>query len=206
MPATEVVPVVTDVSLPAGVAGPDPMSFDVRCFLVPHRGGVTLVDTGVQADAQPVADALTTVGAGWADLTDIILTHAHVDHCGGLVAVAAKAPSARIWAGSGESLPVVSRPADHGLLIRGLRIIATPGHTPGHLCALDEETGTVFAGDALGNQNGRLTLGPAMFITDQEEARHSLRRLAALQPSRMLFGHGQEVADAADGLLTFLAG
>jgi hypothetical protein len=39
-------PVVTEVHLPAGVAGPEPMDFDVRCFIVPHATGLTLVDTG----------------------------------------------------------------------------------------------------------------------------------------------------------------
>jgi hypothetical protein len=36
--AVAIHPVVIDVHLPAGVAGPDPMDFDVRCFLVAHAG------------------------------------------------------------------------------------------------------------------------------------------------------------------------
>lgn len=39
--------VIQDVHLPAGIAGPAEVSFDVRCFLMPARDAVVLVDTGM---------------------------------------------------------------------------------------------------------------------------------------------------------------
>ena len=56
-------PIVIDVHLPAGVAGPDPMDFDVRCFLVTHSSGVVLVDTGTPESTTAIADGLTRIGA-----------------------------------------------------------------------------------------------------------------------------------------------
>src|SRR5690242_7606094 len=121
-----IVSIVENVALPAGVAGAQPLSFDVRCFLVPHSGGVVLVDTGMQPDPQPVEDALTGMGAGWDAVSNIVVTHAHPDHVGGLPAIVSRAPSAAIWAGPGEPLATATHPAVDGSRIRGLRVIATP--------------------------------------------------------------------------------
>ena len=195
---------MTDVELPAGMAGPEPVAFDVRCFLVPHDDGVTLVDTGLQADAEPIAAALRETGAGWPDVTDVVLTHAHADHCGGLSTVTAKAPAATVWGGRGDDFPVATRTVVDGTAIRGLRVIATPGHTAGHLCLLDEDHGILFAGDAIGSQGGRLTQGPDLFIADHDLAAQSLRRLVEVRARRMLFGHGDEVANPAEALASLV--
>jgi hypothetical protein len=40
----EIRPVPFDVHLPAGFSGPDPMDFEVRCFLVPRAAGIALID------------------------------------------------------------------------------------------------------------------------------------------------------------------
>lgn len=192
-----------DVELPAGMAGPDPMTLDVRCFLVPHNDGIVLVDTGMQTDAQHIADALIAAGAGWDDLSDVVLTHAHPDHCGALSTVALRAPSAVIWGGTGDTFPAAARPAEDRTLIHGLRVVSTPGHTPGHLCLLDEDEGILFTGDAIGSQAGRLTQGPPTFIADAQQAARSLQRLVELGADRMLFGHGDEVANPADTLAHF---
>jgi hypothetical protein len=69
---TIVEPVLMDVHLPAGVAGPDPFDFDVRCYVVTHASGVALVDAGMAGSHDPIDVALTRVGAGWHDITDVM--------------------------------------------------------------------------------------------------------------------------------------
>ena len=86
--------VVTAVHLPAGFAGPDAMDFDVRCFLVPHATGVTIVDTGLEDSVPSIAEKIAEIGAAWEDVTDVILTHQHPDHTGGLAGVIQPAPTA----------------------------------------------------------------------------------------------------------------
>jgi glyoxylase-like metal-dependent hydrolase (beta-lactamase superfamily II) len=44
---------------------------------------VTLVDTGLEQSVPPIAEELAAIGAGWGDVTDVILTHHHPDHTGG---------------------------------------------------------------------------------------------------------------------------
>jgi hypothetical protein len=70
----EIRPVVFDVHLRAGIAGPDPMDFDVRCFLVPHETGISLIDTGLPGSTPKIAAALNDIGATWAEVSDILLS------------------------------------------------------------------------------------------------------------------------------------
>jgi len=81
-------PVVIDCHLPAGMAGPSALSFDVRCFVCPHDTGVVLVDTGTLGSTATISTALNAIGTSWDDVSDVVLTHAHFDHTGGLLEVA----------------------------------------------------------------------------------------------------------------------
>jgi glyoxylase-like metal-dependent hydrolase (beta-lactamase superfamily II) len=168
---TSVFPVVLDLQIPAGMLGPDPVTADVRCFLVPHESGVLLVDTGPPGSQAALTAGLTHIGAGWSDVTDVVLTHAHFDHTAGLPQVLALAPAARVWAG-GEDTPAVhagERPVaalkdgDH---LRSPTVLTTPGHTPGHLSLLDEAASLLLIGDLAGTLDGTLSRSPAVFTAD----------------------------------------
>jgi glyoxylase-like metal-dependent hydrolase (beta-lactamase superfamily II) len=169
-------PVVIDVHLPAGVAGPDPMSFDVRCFLIPHATGVTLVDTGLDHSVPLIAAKLAEIGADWGDVTEVILTHDHPDHTGGLAEIVTLAPSAAVWACAHDTFPVAVQAAEDGETIRELRVIPTPGHTAGHLSLLSSADNALLIGDLAGSQNGGLSRAPAPFTADAAEAERSLHK------------------------------
>ncbi|MFW0775993.1 MBL fold metallo-hydrolase [Paenarthrobacter nitroguajacolicus] len=66
--------------LPAGIAGPTEISFDVRCFVLPASSGIVVIDTGMRGSAVDMQQALERLGAGWGDVSDIVLTHSHADH------------------------------------------------------------------------------------------------------------------------------
>lgn len=183
-------PVVIDVHLPAGLAGPDPMDFDVRCFLVPHSTGLTLVDTGLDHSVPSITGKLAEIGADWGDVTDVILTHHHPDHIGGLSEVMALTPGALVWASAHDTFPVAVKAAEDGETIRGLRVIATPGHTAGHLSLLSNHDGVMLIGDLAGNQNGQLTRAPAPFTADAAEAERSLHKASLLDFADLYPSHG----------------
>ena len=195
-----VFPVVLDLQVPAGILGPDPVTSHVHCFLVPHESGVLLVDTGTPGSDTALAAALAQIGASWSDVTDVVLTHAHFDHTGGLAAVLAAAPSARVWTGE-QDIPAVDagghavlalRDGDH---IRTLTALATPGHTPGHVSLLDDAASLLLVGDLVGVMGGTLSRAPGVFTADAAAAEESLHRVGALKLSRVLFSHGAELAD-----------
>ena len=77
----------------------------------------------------------------------------------------------------------------------GLRVVHTPGHSPGHIALLHEPSGAVLVGDALFNR-GELGLGPAALAADPALRADSLR---ALPPglSAIGFAHGPALTGSA---------
>ena len=98
----------------------------------------------------------------------------------------------------------------------GWQWVATPGHSPGHICLFRESDRILLTGDALvsvdmdswsGLFSTKRTLAgpPAPFTTDWDAARASLKDLANLRPNVVGCGHGLPISDAklADRLKKF---
>jgi metallo-beta-lactamase class B len=156
-PAIE--PVVIHAQMPPGVIGPDVATLEVRCFLVTTASGIVLVDTGLPGTSGVIGAALGRIGGGWSDVTDIVLTHSHYDHVGGIAAlqrftgaaVAASDAAARALAAGvpTDDDPQIAfgREANAFPAVKNVRIVRdgevltvgpialtahlTPGHTPG---------------------------------------------------------------------------
>lgn len=70
-------------------------------FLLVGARGAVLVDTGLaHTPERTIAPALAAHGLGWRDLTAVVVTHADVDHSGGLGVVRRLAPQATTIAGA----------------------------------------------------------------------------------------------------------
>lgn len=196
-----------------------------------------LVETGAQTSVPAVRHALAEMGLGSDDLAWIVLTHVHLDHCGGVGDLAMSFPRAtivvhergaphlvdptRLVAGSAvvyaDRMPLYGGltpvPENRIMVVgdgtriglggsRELTIIDSPGHARHHVAVLDEATGTLMAGDALGVQLPGAGLFPAIpppeFDLDQSLA--SLRRLAEIAPEVLLLGHYGPVPDPQDAI------
>jgi glyoxylase-like metal-dependent hydrolase (beta-lactamase superfamily II) len=88
--------------------------------------------------------------------------------------------------GDDEELPVPGRP----------RVIATPGHTPGHVALQLPDRDTVITGDALVTLDPYTTLtGPRLVakaaLFDSEQNLATLDRIADTGATRLLPGHGE---------------
>jgi glyoxylase-like metal-dependent hydrolase (beta-lactamase superfamily II) len=75
----------------------------------------------------------------------------------------------------------------------GLQVLATPGHTPGHLSFFSPCTGALFAGDSLRALGGRLRASDGPNTADEALAQESARRQLALQPRVVCPGHGAPI-------------
>ena len=197
--------------MPPGVLGPDSVTLDVRCFLVAPERGLVLVDTGLPRSATAIEATLERIGARWSDITDIVLTHAHFDHFGGLAEVVDRTPQATVWAGARD---VAAIPVGGGLVVNrlgegdqidGLLVLDTPGHTPGHISLLDAARSLIIVGDLVGSVDGALSFGPPAFTADVARSRASLARVAGMGVDRLLLSHGPEVPDARDRISELLA-
>ncbi|MCS7219725.1 MAG: MBL fold metallo-hydrolase [Anaerolineae bacterium] len=90
---------------------------------------------------------------------------------------------------------------DGAALPGGFKAIYTPGHCAGHLAFYHPEARVLIAGDALSHHNGRLALGPALFIEDHVAALRSLARLARLDVEILCCGHGEPILREAQAKL-----
>ncbi|MDR1628990.1 MAG: MBL fold metallo-hydrolase [Oscillospiraceae bacterium] len=72
----------------------------------------------------------------------------------------------------------------------GCTVVATPGHTPGHVSLFVGRHETMLAGDAAVLENGRLVLANPRFTLDHEQAERSLAKLQNYGAKTILCYHG----------------
>ncbi|MBE2183588.1 MAG: MBL fold metallo-hydrolase [Anaerolineae bacterium] len=89
----------------------------------------------------------------------------------------------------------------------GLRVIFTPGHSPGHISLWQPEKRVLITGDVMMHPPlFGLRLPFAAFTTDMDENRRSVKRVAALKPEVVCFGHGKPLLKDAASMLEAFAG
>lgn len=184
-------------SAPAAVAWERVALDFVSAYVLVREGEAAVVDTGVEGSAEAIRAGLEAAGVRWGDVGHIILTHQHPDHVGSLGAVVEAASDATAYAGA-EDIPGIAAdapltPVADGDDVFGLRIVATPGHTAGHVAVHDPAGGLLVAGDALTSTDGHLAGPNPEFTADMAAARRSLAKLAELDLSTVLVGHGEPV-------------
>lgn len=199
----------------------------VNCFLIRETDGLTLVDTMIPGSAGVIFTAASALNR---PLRRVLLTHLHTDHAGSLNVLANRLIGIEIALGRRESRflardfhcepdepqtrvrgtfprieAVPSALLANGEIYGSLLVLATPGHTPGHLSFFDTRSGTLIAGDALTGVGGVRVAGdaPARFplpnfgTWHKPTAIESARKLAQLEPKKIVFGHGRPVLENA---------
>jgi glyoxylase-like metal-dependent hydrolase (beta-lactamase superfamily II) len=181
----------------------------VSAYVLVRSGEAALIDTGTSGSASQVSSVLGELGLGWPDLSTIILTHHHGDHVGSLPDIMAAAPEATAYAGA-EDIPNITSPrpvsavAD-GDTVFGLQVVATPGHTPGHIAILDPTASALLAGDALIGEGGGVAGPSAQFTADMATANESVVKLGGLEYEAIYFGHGEPVTSGGAAQVAELA-
>ena len=119
----------------------------------------------------------------------------------------AQRPEMRALAERFQYTPV-DQPLEDGAqldLAGGVRVVFTPGHTPGHMCLYLERSKTLIAGDALTAGDGQLR-GPNEGATeDMRTASQSVSKLAELDVDTIICYHGGVVQGDASGQLRRVA-
>jgi glyoxylase-like metal-dependent hydrolase (beta-lactamase superfamily II) len=74
----------------------------------------------------------------------------------------------------------------------GMRVVHTPGHTPGSICLYSPKRRLLFVGDVAA-KIFRLRGPIGWFTEDAAQAKESIRKLAALDFEVIFFGHGRPI-------------
>ena len=124
----------------------------------------------------------------------ILLTHGHGDHAGA-VARLRELYNAPVLAHPDSGAPCVDETLEEGAVLElegepgwRIRCLHTPGHHPGHLCFLEENTATLLCGDMIANP-GSVVIAPA-YGGDMAAYLASLERLTGEPFHFLVPGHG----------------
>jgi N-acyl homoserine lactone hydrolase len=196
--------------------------FPVHAWVVRHPAGAILVDTGIgegnemidewyAPEITPLGEALASIGLEAAAISAVVLSHLHFDHCGqqrlldAPVFVQAtehrdaERPRYTVPEWAAIPAPRLRQVDGDEEIAEGVRLVATPGHTPGHQSVVIE------AG------NGRAVLGAQCAFRASEVrsgepaetnlhdaswravARDSLARLRSIRPAFFHLSHDPEI-------------
>lgn len=103
----------------------------------------------------------------------------------------------KLWTGPPHKVDRVLHEGDE---VAGFRVVHAPGHAPGEVIFFRDSDRVAICGDVIRNityvaMRTKLAVPPDDLTPDPAENRRSVRKLAALNPSLILPGHGPAVTD-----------
>jgi glyoxylase-like metal-dependent hydrolase (beta-lactamase superfamily II)/8-oxo-dGTP pyrophosphatase MutT (NUDIX family) len=176
------------------------------CYLVYNSKEILIFDPGspYEDEQEALAACVDEMIAEGRAVREIILTHLHPDHVGGVnalkshlggnVPVAAHAQTAEALTGVRvdrfiKDNDVITLEGEPRIQLRALH---TPGHALGHLCFHDEDRGVLMTGDNIVGLGSVLIDPPQGNMRDYLDSLERMRSLPNL--TVLLGGHGPAIA------------
>ena len=143
----------------------------------------TCVDPG---DATPVLSYAHTNALA---LSNILITHHHDDHAGGINELLKHYPKTQVYGPADPRIPLINHVVRDEDIVHidslAFRVLSTPGHTSSHICYQEPNKGWLFCGDTLFSAGcGRV------FDSTIEKLHHSIMLLKNLpKDTKVYCGH-----------------
>jgi glyoxylase-like metal-dependent hydrolase (beta-lactamase superfamily II) len=148
--------------------------------------------------------------AGGVSIQEIVLTHGHPDHIGGVRGVIERFGPLRVskrpWPGVDDAFELTLTPLSDGDVVETegatLRAVHTPGHAEDHLCFVLEEERALFSGDNV------LGVGTTVIPSqggDLLDYMASLERLLEEAPAVIYPAHGPRIDDGVAKIREYIA-
>ena len=202
----------------------------VRAHLV-LEAELGLIDCGYAGSLRAIQAAISAHGRDPGELRRVVITHGHPDHAGSARRLAADGAAILIHPADGERLRttwrhVAGRPSRGGIfsamtpeperfqpiedgeilpMLGGLRVIHTPGHTPGSVCLYGARDRILFVGDSLQRRFGTVGFASRLYSDDYAQAQRSVKRLVGLDVRTVVFSHYDALESGAMEILAKLA-
>ena len=200
-----------------------PPATHTNCYLIYNSREILVIDPAspYEDEQQLLAACIDELVAEGRTVRELVLTHLHPDHVGGVNALKEhleKTDQARplrvaahqlTAAALGDDIRVDRLIADGDVIeLEGeprisLRALHTPGHARGHLCFYEARTGTLVSGDNI------VGLGSVLIDPPEGNMRDylaSLEKMRALANLLVIFGgHGPPIANPYAKIQEYLA-
>lgn len=169
-----------------------------------------LIDTGFPGESNGIIKEMSDLGI---KPKHIFLTHHDVDHIGN-AKILQEFTGAKLWATKEDEPFIIGEKNRTGIkrivqaIVKvekpkldlffadqqdsfAIKIISTPGHTPGHVCFLYKKV--LFAGDLIANRDGKLQLLPKFGNWNNEILKSSVEKVKLLDFDWICPAHGEPV-------------
>lgn len=192
---------------------------------------LSMIDCGYAGSVKAIQRAIHTSGRTEAELRRIVITHGHPDHAGSAREFAHAGATILMHPADGARLrttwrDVVGKPSRGGMfaamtpeppsfepiedgdilpMLGGLRVVHTPGHTPGSVCLYGARDRILFVGDSLQRRFGVVSFASGLYSDDHSLAKQSMKRLTKLDVETVVFSHFAALTERATETLAALA-
>ena len=188
--------------------------------LLHTEAGPILFDTGHHATKRRLLNGLACHGLSPADVAAVVLSHLHFDHANNLEMF----PHARVYVSAAECTYArkphpedlyvpghllgqldameIQRLEREGEIVPGVRWLAAPGHTPGLIALVLDDTPhgrVILASDAIKTAKEALERRCDLAFDTAGRGSATIARLLELKPDRLVPGHFPEMRRTDEG-------
>ena len=195
--------------------GTPPGESVMNLVLVWDDNTAVLLDTGLPGQLMLIRGEMEKAGVAFDRLRLVVITHQDTDHIGNIASLKNALEGLKVFshaeekpyielekkpvkwtqerfsqAGAGPAIDYALADGEELEVCGGIKVIHTPGHTPGHICLYLKKYKTLVTGDAVNLVNGQLVGPNPQYTYNMDIAIDSLNKLKQFDIEKVICYHG----------------